>query len=210
MIQPWQAGMVLHHIQEPIMARENAVFETTINAEEKTISFKVVGNGNVHVFNMDKTHAANVAYAALHGFKQRLVDNTAISKTNSDGTIRSAATMAQMREEALLEMIQHYESGVERWNVREPGKGGGNKKPVFDIELVIRAAMALTSKDYATIRAHIERRAKSASCTMAAIAEAWVGQDARLGAKVAELRAAQADPSLSEGLLDELMDGNEE
>ena len=192
------------------MARENAVFETTVNVEEKTISFRVVGNGNTHTFDMGKAHSANVAYAALHGFKQRLVDNTAISRTNSDGTIRSAATMAKLREEALLEMIQHYESGIDRWNVREPGKGGGAKKPVFDTELVIRAAVALTGKEYAEIRAHVERRAKSAGCTIGAIAEAWAGQDARLGAKVAEMRAAEADPSLSDGLLDELMDDDDE
>ena len=186
------------------MARENAVFEATINTEEKTISFRVVGNGNTHTFRMERAHSANVAYAALHGFKQRLVDNTAIAKTNPDGSIRSAAIMAKLREEALVAMIAHYESGTERWNIREPGKGGA-KKPVFDLEIVIQAAVALTGKDYATIRAHIERRAKTANCTMAAIAEAWVGQDARLGAKVAEMRAAQADPSLSEGLLDELL-----
>ena len=124
------------------MARENAVFETTVNVEEKTISFRVVGSGNTHIFHMERAHAANVAYAALHGFKQRLVDNTAISRTNSDGTIRSAATMAQLREEALVAMIQHYESGVERWNVREPGKGGA-KKAAIDIDLVIRAAVAV-------------------------------------------------------------------
>ena len=191
------------------MARENAVFETTVNAEEKTISFKVVGNGNTHTFHMERAHATNIAYAALHGFKHRLVDNTAISKTNADGSIRSAATMAKLREEALLEMIQHYESGVERWSIREPGKGAP-RKPVFDTELVIRAAVALTGKEYAEVRAHLERRAKTAGCTIGAIAEAWAGHDARLGAKVAEMRAAEADPSLSDGLLDELMDDEDE
>ena len=186
------------------MARENAVFEASIDAAKNEITFKVVGNGVVHVFHMDRVHSSNVAYAALHGMKQRLVDNTAISKTDAKGAIRSAAEMARLREAALLEMIQHYESGVDRWNIREPGKGVP-RKPVFDVELVIRAAVALTGKEYAEIRAHLERRAKAAGCTIAAIAEAWVGQDARLGAKVAEMRAAEADPSLSEGLLDEMM-----
>ena len=187
------------------MARENAVFEASIDTEKNEIAFKVVGNGAVHVFRMDRVHSSNVAYAALHGMKQRLVDNTAISRTNSDGTIRSAAEMAKLRESALLEMIAHYESGVDRWNIREPGKGAP-RKPAFDTELVIRAAVALTGKEYAEVRAHVERRAKSAGCTIGAIAEAWVGQDARLGAKVAEMRAAEADPGLSAGLLDELMD----
>ena len=191
------------------MARENAVFEASIDAAKNEITFKVIGNGAVHIFHMDRVHASNVAYAALHGMKQRLVDNTAISKTDANGAIRSATEMARLREAALLEMIRHYESGIDRWNVREPGKGGGAKKPVFDTELVIRAAVALTGKEYAEIRAHVERRAKSTGCTMVAIAEACVGQDARLGAKVAEMRAAEADPGLSAGLLDELMDNGE-
>lgn len=185
------------------MARENAVFETTINAEEKTISFRVVGNGNIHVFSMEKAHSANVAYAALHGFKQRLVDNTAISKTNPDGTIRSAAIMAKLREEALLEMIQHYESGTERWNVREPGKGGA-KKPAIDVDLVIRAAVAVKggSVSYADMRAYLQRRAAAAGCGLDAIATS-LANDPKVAAAIAEIRRAEADTSLIDGWEDE-------
>ena len=191
------------------MARENAVFETTVNVEEKTISFRVVGNGNTHTFDMGKAHSANVAYAALHGFKQRLVDNTAISRTNSDGTIRSAATMAQLREEALVAMIQHDESGVERWNVREPGKGWA-KKAAIDIDLVIRAAVAVKggTVSYADMRAYLQRRATPAGCELDAIA-ASLANDPKVAAAIAEIRRAEADTSLIAGWEDEFAEDAE-
>ena len=192
------------------MARENAVFETTINPETKTVSFKIVGNGNTHVFNMDKAHAANVAYAALHGFKQRLVDNTAISKTNPDGTIRSAATMAKLREEALVAMIAHYESGTERWNVREPGKGGA-RKPEVDVDLVIRAAVAVKggTVSYADMRAYLQRRATTAGCGLEAIAMS-LANDPKVAAAIAEIRRAEADASLIDGWEDEFAEDKDE
>ena len=185
------------------MARENAVFEASIDTEKNEIAFKVVGNGAVHVFRMDRVHSSNVAYAALHGMKQRLVDNTAISRTNSDGTIRSAAEMAKLRESALLEMIAHYESGVDRWNIREPGKGGP-RKPAIDTDLVIRAAVAVKggTVSYADMRAYLQRRAATAGCGLDAIA-ASLANDPKVAAAIAEIRRAEADTSLIDGWEDE-------
>lgn len=192
------------------MARENAMMEATINVAEETVTFRRTKTGETLTIRAKDAHPDMRQYAMLHGFKQRGADNGAIERKTTDGRIRTAAEQEALRWGNVKVMVEHINSGTSRWNLREPGKGGGAKKPVFDLDLVVRAAMALTGKDYAAIRAHIERRAKTANCTMAAIAEAWVGQDARLGAKVAELRAAQADPSLSEGLLDELLDNDGE
>lgn len=185
------------------MARENAVFEATVNVEEKTISFRVTGTGNTHTFHMDRAHAANVAYAALHGFKQRLVDNTAVSRTDKDGKVRSAAEQARLREEALVEMIRHYESGVERWNVREPGKGGA-RKPAIDTDLVIRAAVVVKggAVSYADMRAYLQRRAAAAGCGLDAIATS-LANDPKVAAAIAEIRRAEADTSLIDGWEDE-------
>ena len=186
------------------MARENAVFEASIDAEKNEIAFKVVGNGAVHVFRMDRVHSSNVAYAALHGMKQRLVDNTAISKTDANGAIRSATEMARLREAALLEMIRHYESGIDRWNVREPGKGGGAKKPGIDVDLVIRAAVVVKggAVSYADMRAYLMRRATAAGCGLDAIA-ASLANDPKVAAAIAEIRRAEADTSLIDGWEDE-------
>ena len=191
------------------MARENAVFEATINVEAGTIAFKVASTGNTHIFHMERAHAANVAYAALHGFKQRLVDNTAISRTNSDGTIRSAATMAKLREEALVAMIDHYESGVERWNLREPGKGGA-RKPGIDVDIVIRAAVVVKggAVTYADMRAYLQQRATTAGCGLEAIA-ASLANDPKVAAAIAEIRRAEADTSLIDGWEEEFAEDAE-
>ena len=185
------------------MARENAVFEATINVEAGTIAFKVASTGNTHIFHMERAHAANIAYAALHGFKQRLVDNTAISRADKDGKVRSPEEQARLREEALIAMIAHYESGVERWNLREPGTGGP-RKPAIDTDLVIRAAVAVKggSVSYADMRAYLQRRAATAGCGLDAIA-ASLANDPKVAAAIAEIRRAEADTSLIDGWEDE-------
>lgn len=187
------------------MARENAVFEASIDVKNKNVEIRHIRTGETFTIYGEKVSHENQIYGMLHGWKQRAVDNTAVERKAKDGHIRTDAEMDALRVAGLRQMVEHLNSGSKEWTVREPGKGAA-RKPVFDLELVIRAAMALTGKDYATIRGHIERRAKTASTTMAAIVEAWVGQDARLGAKVAEMRVAAADASLSAGMLDELMD----
>lgn len=186
------------------MARENAVFEATVNVEAGTIAFKVAGTGNTHTFHMDKVHSANVAYAAIHGFKQRLVDNTAINRADKDGKVRSPEEQARLREEALVAMIQHYESGVERWNLREPGAGGA-KRATIDTDLVIRAAVAVKggSVSYADMRAYLQRRATTAGCGLEAIAMS-LANDSKVAAAIAEIRRAEADTSLIDGWEDDI------
>ena len=186
------------------MARENAVFEVKINAAENTVAFRVVGNGNTHILHMDKVHSANVAYAALHGMKQRCVDNSAINRADKDGKVRSPEEQARLREEALVAMIQHYESGVERWNLREPGTSGA-RKPEVDVDLVIRAAVAANggAVTYAYVRAYLMRRATTAGCGLEAVAMS-LANDPKVAAAIAEIRRAEADMSLINGWEDDI------
>ena len=192
------------------MARENAVFDVKIDAAANTVTFKVVGNGNTHVLHMEKVHSANVAYAALHGMKQRCVDNSALNRADKDGKVRSPEEQARLREEALVAMIEHYESGVERWNLREPG-AGGTKKPTIDVDIVIRAAVAVKggSVSYADMRAYLQRRATTAGCGLDAIA-ASLANDPKVAAAIAEIRQAEADTSLIDGWEDEFAEGGNE
>ena len=186
------------------MARENAVFEVRIDATANTVAFKVVGNGNVHTLHLDKVHSSNVAYAALHGMKQRCVDNSALNRADKDGKVRSPEEQARLREEALVAMIAHYESGVERWNLREPGTSGA-KKAAIDVDIVIRAAVAVKggSVSYADMRAYLQRRATTAGCGLEAIAMS-LANDSRVAAAIAEIRRAEADTSLIDGWEDDI------
>lgn len=55
-------------------------------------------------------------YAMQHGFMARIGDNAAISRKQKDGTIITVTE--QMRRDAVLELVNHYESGTEQWELR--------------------------------------------------------------------------------------------
>lgn len=188
------------------MARENAIFETSIDVERETVTTRVVATGKEYVLRLQDMHPNNRAYAALHGMKQRLVDNTAIERKDKDGRVRTPAEMAKLREEALAEMFAHYASGSPNWSVREPGKG---RAPAIDLWEVVAAVETITGKPRETVLAMFDRRAAQASTTRQAIAES-MARDARIAAELARRAAARADTSLTEGWEDELGDDTPE
>lgn len=182
------------------MARENAVFDIRVNVEKQTLTARVVAAGAEYTLDMANVHPNNRAYAALHGMKQRIVDNTAIERKTKDGRVRTPAEMAKLREEALAEMIAHYASGSPNWSVREPGKG---RAPAIDLWEVVSAVEAVTGKPRETVLAMFDRRAAAASATRQAIAES-MARDEKIAAELARRAAARADTSLTEGWEDEL------
>lgn len=62
------------------------------------------------VFDSNKASLANISYATMHGFNQRIGDSAASSKTEGE------------RREAVQQMIAHYESGSDDWNIKGDGK----------------------------------------------------------------------------------------
>lgn len=91
------------------------------------------------VFNSNKASLPNISYATMHGFNQRIGDAAASSKTEGE------------RRDAVQQMIAHYESGSDDWNIKGDGK---------------RAA-----PQSATILAIAKKR----NCTYAE-AEAWIAE----------------------------------
>ena len=80
------------------------------------ITFTFEGEASV-VFDASRAHADTMSAAMMHGFSQRIGDNAAIPKSaDNNWTITEA-----MRREAVLELVTHYESGTEAWNI--PGTG---------------------------------------------------------------------------------------
>lgn len=182
------------------VARENAVFDVKIDVEKQTITTRVVATGKEYTLALAAVHQNNATYAALHGLKQRVVDNTAIERKTKDGRIRTEAEMARLREEALGAMIAHYASGSPNWSVREPGKG---RAPAIDLWDVVAAAETVSGKPREVILALFDRRAAQASTTRQAIAES-MARDEKIAAELARMAAARADTSLTEGWEDEL------
>ena len=185
------------------MARENAAMEVTINVAEETVTFKRIATGETAVIRAKDAHADMRQYAMLHGFKQRGADNGAIERKTKDGRVRTAVEQEALRWENVLAMVKHINSGTPRWNVREPGKGV--KKPEVDVDLIIRAAVAVKggTVTYADMRAYLQRRATTAGCGLDAIA-ASLANDPKVAAAIAEIRRAEADASLIDGWEDDI------
>ncbi len=188
------------------MARENAVFDIRVDVEKQTLTARVVASGKEYVLDMATVSPECRSYAALHGMKQRVVDNTAIERKTKDGRVRTPAEMAKLREEALAEMIAHYASGSPNWSVREPGKG--KSAPAIDLWEVVAAVETVTGKPRETVLAMFDRRAAAAGATRQAIAES-MARDARIAAELARRAAERADTSLTKGWEDELEDNAE-
>lgn len=68
------------------------------------------------VFDHEKVSEQMRDMAETHGWMQRLGDNAAISRKQKDGTVIDVTE--QMRRDAVLELVNHYESGTTEWNLK--------------------------------------------------------------------------------------------
>ena len=98
--------------------------------------------------NMADVTPANTTYAMLHGFAARIGDNAAISKTADNGYVVTEA----MRREAVLEMVNHYTSGSEDWNLkaseRKPAENATIRAIATKLGITYEAAMAKVAEQF--------------------------------------------------------------
>lgn len=93
-----------------------------INTVSQSVSFTFDGLEPV-TLRMDQVTPANATYAMLHGFAARIGDNAAITKSAENNFTVTEA----MRRDAVLEMVNHYTSGSEDWNIKQAAR-----KPSFN------------------------------------------------------------------------------
>lgn len=87
-----------------------------INESNRTITFTFDDGLDPVVFVAAKASPACNAYATLHGWQARIGDNAAIARKGKDGVVITVTEA--MRREAIVEMVNHYHSGTEQWNMR--------------------------------------------------------------------------------------------
>lgn len=113
--------------------RTNSVISTRMTAATGTIEFHFA-NTHLHftvkdigdlVLDMSKLHKNVLAYAAVHGMKQRIAD-AAAKASGDDGKPASA----QERHDAMKELIEFYHAGGEDWNRK---RQGGGARPSADL-----------------------------------------------------------------------------
>lgn len=114
--------------------RSNATITTEVNASIRQIIFNVAGAGQV-TLHCDRISAENMAYAALHGFKQRISDAAALSRDEATG--KPASAMDKLS--AMKELVEFYETGGREWN----RKREGGSRISSDVGILTRALVEL-------------------------------------------------------------------
>ena len=99
--------------------REGSILAVVIDETARQIMFNVRGaapdgGGKSITLDLGAVSQANLDYAALHGFKQRIGDMAAQSKNPKTGLPASPAD----KFEAIERGVQHYMSGSPDWNMR--------------------------------------------------------------------------------------------
>ena len=83
------------------------------------------------VFDHEKVSDKMRDAAETHGWLARLGDNAAISRKQKDGTIINVTE--EMRRNAVLELVNHYESGTNDWNLKTAGKAPSQNPTILAI-----------------------------------------------------------------------------
>lgn len=106
--------------------KENQSVKPVIADDFSAVTFEVRGKPSL-VLDMGKLHADIVKRAACVGFAQvRIVDAAAIPVARKDGSIIPAAERLDMKYAAMARLIEHYETGTDKWSrVSEAGPTGG-------------------------------------------------------------------------------------
>jgi hypothetical protein len=114
--------------------KDNQLINPIISDDFKTVTFEVRGKPNL-VLDMTKLHENVRARSACVGMAQvRIIDAAAVSRADSDGTIRTLEEMLELKYQKMADLIAHYMTSTPEWN-RKRSAGSGAAKDVSGITL---------------------------------------------------------------------------
>ncbi|MDE2097556.1 MAG: hypothetical protein KGL39_09945 [Patescibacteria group bacterium] len=178
----------------------SVVTVSPFDSTSREITFNVMGAGEV-VLHIDSVHAENLAYAALHGFKQRISDAAALSRNPTNGQPASP----ENKRAAMQALVDHYESGSADWSVKR-ASGAGRSMPNAGLILQAIAEVYGMGMDWA--KTQVEKLAAKRGVEYRAALKLFA-QTEKVGAKMAELRAKAGGVDADE-LLGELDEASKE
>lgn len=137
--------------------KSNQMVECIIDEVAQTLTFKVDGHKDVPIVHLLKlTHPDNIAYAALHGFKQRDVDGAAVDAADKKtGIIRTYAERCRLKHERIARLVEHYNSGAPDWDLMRSAGGG-----IDNTGLTIEAIGRVYDWDIATVEVKVDTLAQ--------------------------------------------------
>jgi hypothetical protein len=174
-----------------IMARTNAVVTFTQH-DDGTQTYTV--GGQSRTFDPAKTALEIQTHAMYHGFKQRISDKAALSRDPKTG---KSATPEQKRA-AVWAIIDHYESGTDKWDMpREPGNGGGRS----DASYIMQALAMVQDVDLKTMAERVAANAEKRGITVEAYLKR-VATSPAVAEAVARIKHGESEDA--DEILDEL------
>jgi hypothetical protein len=111
-----------------------ATITTDINASVRQLVFNVTGVGSV-TLHAERLSPEVMAYAALHGLKQRISDAAALSRDDTTGK----PAMPAEKLAAMQQLVDFYETGTKDWN----RKREGGSRISSDVGILTRALCEL-------------------------------------------------------------------
>lgn len=172
------------------MARSNTVVSFTQN-DDGTQTFKI-GNQEV-TFHPDMVNQDLRARAELHGWKQRISDKAALSRDPKTG---KSATPEQ-KFAAVKAIIDHYESGADKWEMERVGGNGGGRA---ESSYILQALANVQGVDLKTMAERVAANAEKRDLTVDAYLKRVATSEA-VATEVARIKhgdAADADEFLDE------------
>ncbi|MGH7745986.1 MAG: hypothetical protein ACREQ5_14600 [Candidatus Dormibacteria bacterium] len=182
------------------MMKSNSIMSVEINASIGEITFSVTGIGQT-VLHMGRVHKDNVAYAALHGFKQRIADAAALGQLAS----------RKDKLAAMQELVEYYETGAADWRIK-----GAIRTTGGELGLLVQCLMELQpekTKDELTAWTKSKTAEQRASLLVSPkikaiadrIRESLAGET-QADDLLAELGIAEDDEETDDAITDEIRD----
>jgi hypothetical protein len=180
-----------------IMARSNQVVGFKQN-EDGTQTYTV--GGQTKTFNPDSCDPTLRTRAELHGWRQRIQDKAALSRDPKTG---KSATAEQKRA-AVWAIIDHYESGTDKWEMERTGGAGGRS----DASYIMQAAAIVQDVDLKTMAERVGANAEKRGMTVDAYLRKLAQQSEAVRNEVARIKFGESEGA--DDMLDELGDAEEE
>lgn len=136
------------------MAQKDKVrIQPEINVAAGTVKFNIKGMDPL-MLDLSKVHPEIVKRAALVGMAQvRIVDKAAIGMTDDEGNIIEEDERLEMKRSRMAELIEHYHSGTDQWNMAGTGQGSRS--------ITIEAIARIKDVSYDEAKAYVEKFASA-------------------------------------------------
>lgn len=177
-------------LSEP-KGKSNSVIITVWDKAKNELRFNVLkasetGGSLTLVLSLDKVSASNRAEAVIMGFKQRIGDAAAIPFNQR---LKRYATPRE-KYDAMLRLVEHYNSGAEEWSPRRQATGGGvsgaelmltqalsEAYPTWTVEAIRAKVVGMTAPERTSLCEHHKLRPIIERLRRAALEEAGVDAD---------------------------------